>query len=145
MKTLLRWVGATLVGALLLALLGVAAAAPASAATRQFVIVNDTRYTLTLTKVTEIDRYGCNGGDQFQPGGTQLEPGTVYRYEKTFYFGVSCKTELDFTFVDRYGELQTVFIDLSLSRHAELSAYVHHHPHIAVEYGQPGTVLLTTR
>lgn len=145
MGRVIRWLGATLAGVLILGVIGVAGAAPASAYTRRAVIVNDTTYSLTLSNVRELDRYGCNGGDQFMPVGTVVGAGTVYYYEKTWYFGVTCTTELTFTFVNRHGARDYMRIDLQVDGWGNLSAYVHHHDHIRVEHGQPGTVLLYNR
>lgn len=143
MRAILRWVGATLVGALILGLVGVAGAAPASAATRSFVIVNHTSHTLTLTDVTYEGDRGCQGGDEFAPVGTQVAPGQSYRYEMVWYFLVRCASFLSFDDDSQNGLRRDLNFRLLVEGDGSPRAYVANHPHIAVDNRAAGGGFIT--
>lgn len=144
MKTILRWVSASLVGALILGLVGVAGAAPASAATRGFIIVNHTSYTLTLTSATYAQDPGCNGGDEFAPVGTTVAPNQSYRYELVWYLGKHCVAHLSFD--DNSGNrVSDVNFRLVVDNYGRPSASASRHPHINVDDRDTGSIVLTDK
>lgn len=134
---------------MILGLLGTAGAAPASAATRGFFIVNRTQYTLTLKSVQDgRNHFGrCQGGDEFASVGTTVAPGETYRYEKVWYFNGTCKTQLTFGYTDRNGSSQDIRIDIMVLGFGERLASAQSHPHIEVSdtAGTNGQLLLTDK
>jgi hypothetical protein len=139
-----------MVGVLLLGLVGIVGAAPASAATRGFFIVNNTQRELTLLKaVNSADAAftRCYGGDEYSPVGTKVAPGGTYRYEKVWTFNATCKAVLTFGYVDEKGAEQTFRVELMVLGFGEKLANAQSHPHIAVAdtAGTNGTLTLTDK